>query len=70
MAAPQNVTLPLGFTLADGMQVRITALDATTGDLVTGVIVSNVSIDVDPLAGSGVDVKVPALDPDYFEGMT
>jgi hypothetical protein len=57
MAAPQIVPLPPFFQMGDGMRVRVTAIDATTGSLVTGVVVSGVSIDVDtdeavpPVAG-------------------
>ena len=47
MAAPQIVSLPEFFTLASGMTVRLTAVNASTGALVSGVVISGVSIDVD-----------------------
>lgn len=50
MAAPQNAPLPPFFTLNEGMIVRITAIDATTGAVVSGVKVSNASVDVDNFA--------------------
>ena len=49
MPAPQKVSLPPWFELSDGMQIVVTAVDATTGAAVSGVTVSNVSIDVKPL---------------------
>ena len=70
MAAPQNAPLPPFFALSDGYKIRITAQDATTGATVAGVVISNVSIDADPIDGAGPDVKVPTLDPSYFEGVT
>ena len=48
MAAPVIASLPEFFTLASGMKIRLTALDPTTGNLVAGVVISGVSIDVDP----------------------
>jgi hypothetical protein len=70
MAAPQINPLPPFFEMADGYQIIVTALDATTGATVSGVVVSNVSIDVDPGGAAVPDVKVPQLDPAYFEGDT
>jgi hypothetical protein len=52
MAAPMNVSLPPFFELSDGMQIVVTALDATTGNLVSGVVVSGVSVDVIPSTAS------------------
>ena len=48
MAAPVIASLPEFFTLASGMKIRLTALDPTTGNLVAGVVISGVSIDVTP----------------------
>jgi hypothetical protein len=53
MAAPQIVPLPPFFQMSDGMHVRVTAIDAATGSLVTGVVISDVSIDVDTDDGDG-----------------
>jgi hypothetical protein len=55
MAAPQIVPLPPFFQMSDGMHVVVTAIDASTGALVTGVVVSDVSIDVD------TDESVPPI---------
>ena len=48
MAAPQQAPLPPFFEMSDGMTIRVTAIDPTTGATVAGVSVSSVSIDVDP----------------------
>ena len=48
MAIPLKDKLPPGFTLADGMRLVVTALDATTGATVSGVTISQVSVDVKP----------------------
>ena len=56
MAIPLKDKLPPGFTLADGMRIVVTALDATTGATVSGVTISQVSIDVDqPTASTATD---------------
>lgn len=47
MAIPQIAPLPPYFTLAPGYQVVVTAISATTGAEVAGVVISGVSIDVD-----------------------
>ena len=60
MAIPLKDKLPPFFTLADGMRLVITALDATTGATVSGVTISQVSIDVDP---GGADATTAA---EYF----
>lgn len=51
MAAPQNVSLMPFFQLTRGMQIRITALDPTSGDPVTGVVLSNMALSVDQDTG-------------------
>lgn len=48
MPTPQIVSLPPDFDFMDGMQIIITAVDATTNATVSGVTISQVSIDVDP----------------------
>jgi hypothetical protein len=48
MPAPQIIPLPPFLEMSDGMRIVITAVDATTNATVSGVIVSGVSIDVDP----------------------
>lgn len=62
MAAPQIVPLPPFFQMSDGMKVVVTAIDATTGAVVSGVVVSNVSIDVDPDT-SDQDATIPKVNP-------
>ena len=60
MAAPVIASLPEFFTLASGMKIRLTALDPTTGNLVSGVVISGVSIDVDPHIPQTVDTYSPS----------
>lgn len=47
MAAPVDVPIPLGLVLANGYTVRFTALDATTGNVVSGVVISDASVQYD-----------------------
>lgn len=61
MPVPQIIPLPPNFELSDGMQIRITAVDATTNATVSGVVVSSVSIDVDPVADSTYGKEGPFL---------
>ena len=49
MAAPQIAPLPPFFELSDGMQIRVTAVDPATNSTVSAVVISAVSIDVDPI---------------------
>jgi hypothetical protein len=51
MAQPLIVSLPPGLDLGGGCQIRVTALNATTGAEMTTVNVSNVTIEVDQLGG-------------------
>ena len=59
MPAPQIISLPPGFVMSDGMKITVTAVDATTGNTVSGVTVANVSIDVDPASSGGPTVEFP-----------
>ena len=69
MPAPQQAPLPPFFSMGDGMQIVVTAIDAATGATVSGVVVSGVSFSVDPAEGSSLpDIVPPILDPAYFEG--
>lgn len=68
MAAPQIVALPPFITLGPGYTVRVTAVDALTNATVSGVVVSGVSIDVNPSADLALNVAVPNVGPDYFAG--
>lgn len=67
MPTPQKAELPEFFTLADGMQIVVTAVDPTTNALVAGVTISEVSLSVDPEAADEPDVEFKALPP-YTQG--
>lgn len=47
MAKPLIVTLPPGVIVSGGWTIRVTALNPDTGATVAGVVVSNVSLDVE-----------------------
>lgn len=47
MSQPLTVALPPNLNLWDGCLIRITAVDATSGDPVTGVQVNIVSLEVE-----------------------
>jgi hypothetical protein len=49
VAKPLIVPLPSGLDLDGGCIIRVTALDPDTGAVVTGVKVSNVTIEVDDI---------------------
>ena len=69
MPAPQIASLPEFFTLASGSVIRLTAIDPTTGALVSGVTISEVKIDVDPATtDEGPAIVPPILDPAFFAG--
>jgi hypothetical protein len=51
MPLPLVVTLPPNVHLSGGCIVRVAALDPTTGAIVTGVNVSDVSLEVDEISG-------------------
>ena len=57
MAAAYESAMPPELDLADGWTVRLTALDPTTGNKVSGVTVSNLALSVVP----GGDTSVPGL---------
>ena len=56
MAKPLIVPLPSGLQLWGDCEIRVTALDPTTGAEVTGVKVSNVTLEVDQTAGGPDDL--------------
>jgi hypothetical protein len=56
VAAPQIAPLAPDFVLESGMQVVITAIDSTTGSLVSGVNVANISMSVDSSLGEDAPV--------------
>ncbi len=53
MAQPLTVAFPPNLILTDGWLVTITAVDATTGALVTGVKITEALMQVEVLAGAG-----------------
>lgn len=57
MAQPLTVALPPGLSLGGGCTITVTALDPTTGDVVTDVDISNVTIEVDLTAGSEAELE-------------
>lgn len=62
MPAPYNINLPEDLRLWDSCIVRVTALDPTTGAVVSGVTVSEVTIECDQLRGAPLgDVGNPLL---------
>lgn len=52
MSKPLLVPLPADLELDDTYVIRVTALDPTTGDVVSGVNVADVTLIVDDLAGA------------------
>lgn len=66
MSIPRIAPLPPFLALADGMIIRITAIDAVTGATVSGVKVSNVAIDVDMGGPDGLPAE-PPLPPLLFQ---
>lgn len=61
MAAPVDVPIPLGLVLGGGYTVRFTALDATTGNVVSNVIVSDASVQYDQVPQATPTIKNTAV---------
>ena len=57
MSQPLTVALPPGLALWGDCEIRVTALNPTTGNEVAGVQVSNVTLEVDQTVGSEADLK-------------
>lgn len=55
MPQPLIQALPSNLFFTDGYQLRITALDPTTGAQVTGVVISDTTFQVRPVDGGGGD---------------
>jgi hypothetical protein len=53
VAQPLTVAFPPNLILTDGWLVTITAVDATTGDPVTGVKITEALMQVEVLEGAG-----------------
>ena len=51
MSEPLIVALPAGLDMNDAYQIRVTALDPTTGDTVSGVNVGTVTLIVESVSG-------------------
>ena len=58
MAKPLTITLPPRLELWDGCKVRVTALNPTTGAVVTALQISNVTLEVDVIEGNAEDLAV------------
>lgn len=58
MPQTDNAAMPEGIELTGGYTIRVTALNPTTGAVVSGVTVSNLAMMIDDLtggAGGGLD---------------
>jgi hypothetical protein len=60
MAIPQEGSLPPFFVLESGYIVRLTALDPVSGAVVSGVVISNGSIDVDNVNDATPSLTLPS----------
>jgi len=58
VAKPLSIALPPDHILTGGYTVRVTALDPDTGAVVSGVDVSNVTIQVEQYAGGDLSSGV------------
>jgi len=56
VSAPLAVALPPGLELSESYTISVTALDPATGNVVTGVNVSDVTIEVELTSGSEADL--------------
>lgn len=61
MPIPQEGGLPANFVLESGMTVRLTAVDPTTGAVVSGVVISGASIDIDQIDPSVTEPVFPSV---------
>jgi hypothetical protein len=59
MAAPTAGSLPPFYTLTQGVTVRVTALDPSTGSTVAGVSISNFAISVDQEQVGDTEKPIP-----------
>ena len=62
MAEPLTAGLPTDLDISGGFVVRVTAVDANTGNTVTGVNVSNIVVTGRNLIGPAVPEPSPLLD--------
>ena len=64
MAKPFAIALPPDHILAGDYKIRVTAIDPTTGAVVAGVNVSNVTMQVEQFAGGSLTSGIfQALNP-------
>lgn len=61
MPAPYDIALPPNIALWDSCVIRVTAIDPTTGDVVSGVNVSDVNIEVTQTSGPPIEIGNPLL---------
>lgn len=59
MAAPLDAPIPPGLALSGGYTIRFTALDPTSGDEVTDVVISGATVQYEVVAGS-TSVDLPS----------
>lgn len=57
MAFVAQAPLPPGLSLSDGWTLRVTAVDPSTGNTVSGVVVNNVSLQARELTGSDLGLE-------------
>ena len=57
MSQPLAVALPPGLELSGSWTISVSAVDAATGNVVSGVNVSNVTIEVELTSGSEADLE-------------
>jgi hypothetical protein len=55
MAKPLTVALPPNLELSDGYVIRVTALDAATGNEVAGVKVSDIAFEIENRGAGSLD---------------
>lgn len=63
MAAPLTAAIPPGLDLGAGYVVEFTALDASTGAVVSGVNVSNAALLVTNVQGGDLAPTLPDVEP-------
>lgn len=68
MSAPLTAGLAPGLVLSGGYVLRVTALSPTTGAVVAGVVVSDVSLQVDALEPIEDVPPVPKFQPLFTYG--
>lgn len=62
MALPVKTGFPLGLVLPDGYQMKWRAVDPTTGNDVSGVVISDIAIQGDPANVAPNEVLLPVYE--------